>query len=66
MADLNVVLMFCALYSGVVVASLWITVARGPGALQKKSIQAAHGQPRAESYSVGTLPGRYSSEQNSA
>ncbi len=26
MADLNIVLLFCVLYSGVVISSLWITL----------------------------------------
>lgn len=30
MADLSVVSLFCLLYSGVVVSSLWLTVSRRP------------------------------------
>lgn len=40
MADLNSVLVFCALYSGVVMSTLWITVAQKARRLER--VKATH------------------------
>lgn len=38
MADLNIVFLFCALYSGVVMSTLWITVAQKARRVQEAKI----------------------------